>query len=366
MLRASLGRIEVGDGLPVRIIGAINASPESFYGGSVVRSPEEALVVASRMLDDGADIIDVGGMSTAPYVSSRMVSPDVEASRVVPIVRALARELGAAVSVDTVRASVAAAALDAGAEIVNDVSGCKADPEMARTIASRGASVILGEREEETPVSGSPVESIRRGLALSLRVCESAGLDLSRAIVDPGIGFFRGTGIEWHEWDSAVLRGLGRLLVLLRPIAVGVSRKSFIGRILGIPDPAGRLIGSVAAEAIAVFAGAHALRAHDVREAVQAARLGEAMRGRLRSSGPAIDLTRVLEPEDGPAPGELAIAVEAPASEVSSAVGAVGGRALDVAPGASLLIVSPDGCRRLRGSGHPALESAADLCGRGG
>ncbi|MFP3137682.1 MAG: dihydropteroate synthase [Nitrososphaeria archaeon] len=362
MLRARLGRVEVGLGLPVRIIGAINVSPESFYGGSVAASPEDAVRMASRMLEEGADVIDVGGMSTAPYVDSRLVPPEVEASRVVPAVRAISRELGAVVSVDTIRARVAEAAIGAGAEVVNDVSGCKADPEMARVVGSSGASAILGEREEETPAAGSPIESIRRGLSDALRICESAGVDPSRVAVDPGIGFFRRTGMEWHEWDAAVLRGLGRLLALLRPIVIGVSRKSFIGKILGLPDPRDRLIGTVAAEAIAVFAGAHAVRAHDVREAAQAARIGEALRAPPRSSGAVLDLTRLLGPEDGVAPGEAAFAVPARAEELAGPLGGIGGRAIEVAPGATLAIVPIGSCGRLRGSGNPALESMAELC----
>jgi dihydropteroate synthase len=363
-LRARLGPLEVGEGLPVRIMGAMNASPESFYIGSLVRSPAEAVATASRMLEEGADLIDVGGMSTAPYVESRAVPPEVEASRVVPLVSALKRELGAVVSVDTVRASVAEAALAAGADAVNDVSGCKADPLMARTIASHGASAVVGIREEETATSGSPVLSARSGLAESLRICGSAGVDAGLIVLDPGIGFFRGTGVEWYERDSEVLGGIRRLLPLLRPILVGVSRKSFIGRILGIRDPRDRLTGTVAAEAIAVFAGAHAIRAHDVQEAAQAARLGEALRPRLNASGDAIEVTRFLEPEDGWTPGDRFFAVLASGGELGGALESVGGRALEVAPGAILVRIPAGRCPDLGGSGIRALESIADICTR--
>ncbi|MDP7982355.1 MAG: dihydropteroate synthase [Conexivisphaerales archaeon] len=365
MLRARLGNIEVGEDLPVRIMGALNASPESFYRGSVVGTPDDALRIASSMIEEGADIIDVGGMSTAPYVEARSVSPEVEASRVVPIVRALSRELGAVVSVDTVRASVAEAAIGAGAEVVNDVSGCRADPSMARVIADSGASAVLGVREDETPVSGTPVETVRRGLSSSLGACASSGVDPSRLAIDPGVGFFR-TGVEWHRWDSEVVGGIRRLYPLLRPVVIGVSRKSFIGRILGLPDPGERLTGTVAAEAIAVFAGAHVVRAHDVREAVQAARLGEALRPRLRVAGSAVDLTRFLDPEDGWSPGHLSLAVAAPPADVPGIVEEVqglGGHAVEVAPGAVLVHVRADLCGRLGASGHTALAGVADLCG---
>ncbi|BBE41980.1 dihydropteroate synthase [Conexivisphaera calida] len=365
MLRARLGKVEVGEGLPVKIMGALNASPESFYRGSVVGSPEDALRIASSMIEEGADIIDVGGMSTAPYVDARSVPPEVEASRVVPIVRALSRELGAVVSVDTVRASVAEAAIGAGAEIVNDVSGCRADPSMARVIADSGASAVLGVREDETPVSGTPMETVRRGLSESLRACASSGVDPSRLTVDPGIGFFR-TGVEWYRWDSEVVGGIRRLYALLRPVVIGVSRKSFIGRILELPDPGDRLTGTVAAEAIAVFAGAHVVRAHDVREAVQAARLGEALRPRIRAAGSAVDLTRFLEPEDGWSPGRVSLAVAAPPGDVPGIVEEVegmGGRVLEMAPGILLVHVRADLCGRLGTSRYPALAGAADLCG---
>ena len=364
MIRARLGGVEVGEGLPVRVMGAMNASPESFYGGSVVRSPEEALRVASSMVEEGADIIDVGGMSTAPYVDSRLVPPEVEASRVVPIIKVLARELDVPISVDTTRASVAEAALRAGAEIVNDVSGCKADPSMPRVVAEAGASVVVGEREDETPVAGSPISTLRRGLSESLRICNSSGVDLSRIAVDPGVGFFR-RGVEWYKWDLEVLGGLRRLYPLMRPIAVGVSRKSFIGKVLGLPDPGERLIGTVAAEAVAAFAGAHLVRAHDVREAVQAVRVGEAMRPRLRSAGSAVDLTRFLEPEDGWSPGHISMAIALRPEEIPGAieeVEGIGGSALEVAPGAILISVRADLCGRLRGSGNPALSGAAELC----
>ncbi|MEM0037157.1 MAG: dihydropteroate synthase [Candidatus Korarchaeum sp.] len=270
-LRADLSGVKVGLGEPVKVMGAINLSPESFYKGSVASSVEEALSIAERMVEEGASIVDVGGMSTAPYLET-YVSVDEERSRVLPVIRKL-RDLGVPISVDTHRYEVASAAVDAGATIVNDVS-CLADGRIADLVASMDLSLILGARGR--PESSDPLREVRRFLREGLR--RASGVREERIVVDPLIGFFRDASIPWYVWDSLVLRRLRGLLMLGRPICVAVSRKSFIGEIAGERDPANRLAGSIAATAIAVYNGASLIRTHDVKETVQAVKVAEFMR----------------------------------------------------------------------------------------
>jgi dihydropteroate synthase len=291
-LRARLGSLQVGDGLPVAIVGVLNLSPESFYPGSVVK-PEEIYERGVRLVEEGASLLDVGAMSTRP--GTTVISAEEERERVARAFESL-RGIGVPLSVDTQRASVAEVALRKGAEVVNDVSGLKSDPGMAKVVAERGASAVpmaswvragellLARRGESGRIStlDGIIEALRSSLELSLR----AGVSEDRIVVDPGIGFSVGPQTssggevvkgEWHERDVGVLAGLRRLRVLGRPICVGLSRKSFIGRILGLPDPADRLAGSLGASVMAVVNGAHVLRTHDVRETVHAVRVAEAI-----------------------------------------------------------------------------------------
>lgn len=264
----------MGLGEPVKVMGAINLSPESFYKGSVASSVEEALAVAERMIEGGASIVDVGGMSTAPYLET-YVSTEEEIRRVVPVIKRL-KDLGAPISIDTHRYEVALAAVDAGATIVNDVS-CLADARIADLVASMDLSLILGARGK--PESSDPLREVRRFLKEGLR--KASSVKEERIVVDPLIGFFRDASLPWYVWDSLVLRRLRGLLVLGRPVCVGVSRKSLIGEIAGERDPANRLAGSIAATAIAVYNGASLIRTHDVKETVQAVRVAEFMRNEV-------------------------------------------------------------------------------------
>ena len=275
-----LGSVEVGLDKPVRIMGVLNLSPESFYRGSVALDPDEAYKRAVDMVEKGADIIDVGGMSTAPYKET-YVPPDIEISRVKPVIKELSSSLEVPISIDTRRAKVAEEALKSGASIVNDTSGLRSDESMARIVADHGASLIL---MAYGPVDKKrdPIVNIRRLLRESLEKAIDEGVEPGKIVLDPGIGFFRDTGMDWYDWDSYVLRNLNRLVILGKPILVGVSRKSFIGAILNQKDPAERLIGSLAAEAIAVYNGASAIRTHNVAETIQAVRLAEYIRPKIK------------------------------------------------------------------------------------
>jgi dihydropteroate synthase len=279
-IRATLAGVHLGDGLPVVVIGALNVSPGSFYSGSVVTKSDDLLRAAERMAREGASLLDVGAMSTAPYLSGS-ISASEEAERLGWAVGILASKLGVPVSADTSRAEPARAALQAGASIINDVRGLTADPALASMVARAGAGVILMASERGGAEGERPVDTVLDLLEESMRIAAQAGIPGERVVVDPGIGFFRRRGIACHEWDCEILAALGRLSALGRPICVGVSRKSFIGEIAGEPDPGRRLPGSLAAVAAAVLGGAHVIRAHDVAETVQAVRVAESIRQRL-------------------------------------------------------------------------------------
>ena len=275
---ANLGGLEVGDGHPVRLAGAINVSPESFYQGSVATGKDSLRAKAEQMAAEGADLLDIGAMSTAPYLKTEIMEAE-EIQRLTWAIGIVRKAVAVPVSADTKRGRVALAALDAGADIVNDVSGLRHDPGMAEIIARRAQGVILMASETD-PNARDPIETVRGLLEESLRIVWKAGVPDHRVVLDPGIGFFRQTAIPWHAWDCEVLQRLAELQALGRPLLVGVSRKSFIGKILGQTDPRDRLAGSLAATAIAVVNGAHLIRTHDVGPTREAVRMAEALRPR--------------------------------------------------------------------------------------
>ena len=277
MSRACLGGVTIGDGLDVVVMGALNVSPESFYAGSVAADPDDLLRVAESMVAAGAALLDVGGMSTAPYRATA-ISEAEEGDRLSSAVGRLVARLPVPVSADTSRAGPARAALEAGARVINDVRGLSGDATLARVVAESGAGLIAMASERGGEDGGSPVEVVLGLLEESLSLAAQARIPVDRIAVDPGIGFFRRRGLPWHEWDCAVLGGLEDLRALGPPICVGVSRKSFIGALAGAPDPADRLPGSLAATAAAVLGGAHLIRTHDVAETRQAVQVAQAIR----------------------------------------------------------------------------------------
>ncbi|MDA4114121.1 MAG: dihydropteroate synthase [Thaumarchaeota archaeon] len=284
---AKFGPLSLGAGFPVRIMAVINLSPESFYGGSVATTPGEISARVRRAVEDGADIVDIGGMSTAPYLKSE-VPEEVETARVRDALEAIA-DAKVTISVDTLRSAVAEVALNHGASVINDVSGLKNDPRMAGVVKDHGAS-LLAMAHSSRLSSSRPILQIRRALKESMRIAESAGIDVQRIALDPGIGFFKDEGagrafspqrlMSWEEWDCDVLANLMTLETLQRPLCIGVSRKSFLGKIAKVKTPAERLSASLAATAIAVMNGADLIRTHDVSETLQAVRVAEAIRRR--------------------------------------------------------------------------------------
>jgi dihydropteroate synthase len=276
MSRAIVAGVSVGDGLDVAVVGALNVSPESFYAGSVVAGADRLLRAGDAMIRAGAAWLDVGAMSTAPYREAR-IPEAAEAERLGWAVALLAGKLGVPVSADVSRAEPARAALEAGARMINDVTGLRGDPTLAPLTAEAGAALVLTAGPAGAPPGGEPVATVRACLEQSLALARAAGIPDERILVDPGIGFFRGAAVAWPEWDCRVLAGLPALRALGRPLYVGVSRKSFIGAVAGVHDPADRLPGTLAATAAAVAGGAHVIRAHDVAETVQAVRVAQAI-----------------------------------------------------------------------------------------
>jgi dihydropteroate synthase len=259
-----------------QLMGVVNVTPDSFSDGGLYLDPEAAVAHGERLVEDGAEILDVGGESTRPGAES--VSVEEELRRVVPVIEGLAG-VDAEVSVDTSKAAVAAAALDAGAGIVNDVTALRGDPEMAVLCAERGATVVLmhmlGEPRtmQEDPRYGDVVEEVKAFLAGRLEAAVGAGIDKERVWLDPGIGFGKTAA---HNME--LLRRLGELRELGRPLVVGTSRKSFIGKVDGSPADR-RLGGTIASSVLAAAEGADVLRVHDVAEMRQALTMATAILG---------------------------------------------------------------------------------------
>ncbi len=264
-------------------MGILNVTPDSFSDGGAYRGPDEAAARGAAMAAEGADIIDVGGESTRPGAGS--VPADEELARVVPAVRALRERTDALVSVDTMKAVVAREALAAGADIVNDVSALRFDPDMAEVVAAAGAPVVLMHMRgtpatmQSFPAYRDLFGEISAFLAERLEAARAAGIAAERIILDPGIGFGKTA-----EDNLALIDGLAFLEALDRPVLVGASRKGFIGRTLGL-EPGERLEGSLAAGVLSVARGAHILRVHDVRSTRRAADMADAILSR-GASGP--------------------------------------------------------------------------------
>lgn len=272
---ARLGELDVGDEFPVRVAGVINVSPESFHPGSVSGDAGALVGRAQEMEAQGADLIDVGAMSTAPYLETR-IGEEEERQRLEWAIGLVAPAVRVAVSADTQRASVAAVALAAGARVINDVSGLRGDARMAE-VASLSDGVILMANEFEAS-DEEPLSLCRRLLRECLERSDRAGIARERVVLDPGIGFFRRARLPWDRFDLALLHALGELRALGRPLMIGVSRKSFIGKLTGRNDVADRLAGSLAATAVAVYNGAHIVRTHDVAATRDVVRVAEAVR----------------------------------------------------------------------------------------
>lgn len=266
-----LARVRVGGSNPIRIMGIINTSPESFYKKSIFTDKKIIEKTAKLMEEEGANFIDVGGMSTAPYLKT-LVSENQEIKRIANAIDAIKKVSKLPISIDTCRAKVAETALQLGAEIVNDVSGLKHDKNMINVLEKYCPSVILCAFSNKL-VEGNQVSQARRLIGQSVTLALKSGIPRNKIVVDPAIGFFRknAQGIlstkinsDWLQRDMLVLKNLNHIKQEY-PILISVSRKSFIGELLGESDPANRLYGSLAAETFAALNGADLIRTHNVK-----------------------------------------------------------------------------------------------------
>jgi len=258
------------------VMGILNRTPDSFYPGSRSATIKEAMKNAREMISAGVDIIDVGGESTRP--GSEPVPEDEEIRRVIPVVQALRAESDVIVSVDTRRKEIAERALDAGADIINDISGLRHNEDLARLVARRKVPVVLmhmrgtPKNMQKNPYYRNTMSEILRELQQSIAAAIGAGIAPEMIIVDPGIGF--GKRIQDN---LRIIRELASLKSLAFPILVGLSRKGFIGEILDRPVEK-RLIGTVTANTLAILNGANIIRVHDVADAVEMVKIIDSVR----------------------------------------------------------------------------------------
>ena len=266
--------IPIGD--RICVMGILNVTPDSFSDGGEFFDKEAALRHALEMVRQGADIIDIGGESTRP--GSERISAEEELDRIMPVLNRLRSEVEVPISIDTYKADVAQAVLQAGADIINDITALTGDEQMGPVIASFDAGVILMHMQgtpltmQKDPKYGDVVEDIKQYLKLARDRALEYGIDGGKIILDPGIGFGKSA-----EDNLKILRELGRFKELGKPLLLGVSRKSFIGALTG-KEPSGRLAGTISAVTVAALNGADVLRVHDTEAVIDAIKIIEGMR----------------------------------------------------------------------------------------
>ncbi|MCK4938249.1 MAG: dihydropteroate synthase [Methanosarcinales archaeon] len=288
--------IAVGDAHPVRIMGVINLGSESFYKGSVTE-PENVIATAKRMVAEGADLLDVGARSTWPLADK--ITKEEERRRLIPALELLVDNVDVPISVDTQFADLARETLELGAHIINDVSGLTTDPAMVEVISEFGCPVVVMASKN---IPGDPLgmDAVMRSLGGIIRRSEDEGISPDKIIIDPAIGKWLPEKAPMYDFES--LDQLERLKVFQKPVLVAISRKSFIGEVLD-KTANERLMGSIAATAVAVYKGAHIIRTHDVADTADAIRVVKAIMGRnvsAKYSGYSIEALDVINPEDAP------------------------------------------------------------------
>ena len=262
------------------VMGVLNVTPDSFSDGGQFFSPERAVAHAEQMINEGADLIDVGGESTRP--GSEFVTEAEELRRVIPVIERLAGISSVPISIDTTKSSVARAALVAGAEIVNDISGLRFDPQLADEVARASAGLILMHSRgtpktmQQLPPADDIMKEVIDSLRKSIRFARQRGVAAQNIAIDPGIGFGKTV-----EQNLALIADLEQLAGEFSdfPVVIGTSRKSFIGKLLDNAPADQRLCGTIATVVVSVLKGAHIVRVHDVRGAVEAVRVADAIRG---------------------------------------------------------------------------------------
>jgi len=274
-----IANVGVGGKNPVRIMGILNTSPESFYKKSIHTIKIDVKNSVKQMEHDGADFIDIGGMSTAPYLST-IVSEKTETKRVLDAIKIVQNVSNLPISVDTCRSNVAKAVLEQGIEIINDISGLKFDEKMKDVVSEFRPSLILCAYDSKT-VLGNDVTITKKLLSDSLKIAKKSHISSDKIILDPAVGFFRKTGkgpfftkikTDWVKRDLSIIKNLKKIKQKF-PILVSVSNKSFVGEIISKSNPSDRLFGSIAAEAISVLNGADIVRTHNVDATKDAIRI---------------------------------------------------------------------------------------------
>ncbi len=261
------------------IMGVLNTTPDSFSDGGRYNSIDSAVERAVQMQQEGADIIDIGGESTRP--GAEPLSADEELDRVLPVIKKCRALLNIPISIDTYKAKVAEVALQAGAVIVNDISGCRFDPQMPEIVQKYNAGLVIMHIKGEprnmqvNPHYDDLISEIRNFFQKSIKLAQAAGVTEEQIVLDPGIGF----GKRLKD-NFQIIRELRIFSRLERPILVGPSRKSFIGRVLDLP-PEDRLEGTLASVAASILNGAHIVRVHDIKETIRAAVIADAIAGKI-------------------------------------------------------------------------------------
>ncbi|MGA9173871.1 MAG: dihydropteroate synthase [Thermoactinomyces sp.] len=250
------------------VMGILNVTPDSFSDGGKYDRIDRAIRHAKQLEKDGADLIDIGGESTRPGADP--VSLEEELERVLPVVEVLAKEIDLPLSVDTYKAEVARQAIEAGAHIINDIWGAKKDPDMAEVAAKLDVPIILMHNRSEAKYNAL-VEDVCQDLLDSVRIAKQAGVKDEKIILDPGIGFAKS-----YEENLIVMRNLDRIVQLGYPVLLGTSRKSMIGRTLGLP-PQERVEGTAATVAFGITKGCQIVRVHDVKQMVRVCRMMDAL-----------------------------------------------------------------------------------------
>jgi dihydropteroate synthase len=259
------------------IMGILNITPDSFSDGGLFFNKSAAIKQALQLVEDGADIIDIGGESTRP--GSETVPPEDEIRRTIPVIAAIAKEINVPISIDTYKASVAQMALDAGASMVNDISGLRFDPEMTKVVSEYKVPVVVmhikGKPKDMQidPVYEALIPEVLDYLKGSIRIALDAGIPDDMIVIDPGIGFGK-----TFEQNLAIIHNLREFTLLEKPVLVGVSRKAFIGKILGDAPPGQRREGTAAAVAVSILNGVNIIRVHDVKEMARVAKVADAIK----------------------------------------------------------------------------------------
>jgi dihydropteroate synthase len=259
------------------IMGILNITPDSFSDGGRYFDKTSAINKALQMTEDGADIIDIGGESTRP--GSEPVPVEEELRRILPVIKSIAGEIKIPVSIDTYKSEIAKRALNAGASMVNDISGLRFDPEMAKVVSDYKVPVVIMHIKgtpkimQHKPVYDALIPEILEYLSQSITIAGEAGISDNIIMIDPGLGFGK-----TFEHNLEIIHNLHEFTLLGKPILIGPSRKAFIGKILGDLPPEERLEGTAAAVAISIMNGANIVRVHDVKEMARVARVADAIK----------------------------------------------------------------------------------------